>query len=68
MKHSTSSVAGSHPSNNSNGLSAEAAATSDATNAAPCIDLNERFGRRYRTERDESYFADRGEGARAHDP
>jgi hypothetical protein len=33
-----------------------------------CINLKERFGRRYRVTYEESYRADRGDGARAADP
>jgi len=34
----------------------------------PCIDLAERFGRRYRVEYEESYFAQYGPRARVNDP
>lgn len=33
-----------------------------------CIDLQERFGRRFRTEQEESYTAENGPGARRRDP
>jgi len=33
-----------------------------------CINLRERFGRRYRVEYEPSYYAERGAGARADDP
>ncbi len=33
-----------------------------------CIDLKDRFGRRYRVVCEESYAAERGEHGRAHDP
>jgi hypothetical protein len=33
-----------------------------------CINLKERFGRRYRVSYEESYHAERGDGARAADP
>ena len=33
-----------------------------------CIQLSERFGKRYRVQYEESYTADRGHGARAEDP
>ena len=33
-----------------------------------CIDLKKQFGERYRIEYEESYLADRGDGARAKDP
>jgi hypothetical protein len=33
-----------------------------------CVNLRERFGRRYRVEYEESYYAERGPGARADDP
>jgi hypothetical protein len=34
----------------------------------PCVDLAERFGRRYRVEYEESYFAQHGPRARVNDP
>ncbi|MGA2069170.1 MAG: hypothetical protein ABSG86_29730 [Thermoguttaceae bacterium] len=33
-----------------------------------CVNLRERFGRQYRIEYEESYYAERGAGARADDP
>jgi hypothetical protein len=35
---------------------------------ATCIDLAEKFGETYRTTYEESYYAERGDGAWAHDP
>jgi hypothetical protein len=35
---------------------------------ATCIDLKVHFGNRYRTQYEESYYAERGESARVHDP
>ncbi len=38
------------------------------TETMNCIDLKDRFGDRYKVEYEESYYADRGEGARAEGP
>jgi hypothetical protein len=40
----------------------------EATVGKPCINLKELFGRQYRVTYEESYRADRGDGARAADP
>lgn len=33
-----------------------------------CVNLKERFGKKYRVDYEESYYAERGDGARADDP
>jgi hypothetical protein len=42
--------------------------TDGASDRPDCINLKARYGRRYRVEYEESYYADRGDGARAEDP